>query len=134
MKKRKQRRWTSISTISGITHEHPRPVLSLLKGLIRRKDKKRPGASTKNQIKQHSDGEQSLHIDIMYRQLGITPSECSLSKEQSHRDPKQTVKNYTKPSRVPKISHLRAGNYSNSNKKEKTTSVDKYIDDHRNHT
>ena len=32
--------------------------------------------------------------------------------------------------RVPDISHLRAGNYSDSNAKEKTTSVSKYINDH----
>ena len=32
---------------------------------------------------------------------GITPSECSLSKEKSHRDPKQTVKNYIKRPREP---------------------------------
>ena len=30
---------------------------------------------------------------------------------------------------VPAISHLRAGNYSNSNEKRKTLSVNKYIND-----
>ena len=31
--------------------------------------------------------------------------------------------------RVPEISYLRAGNYSDSNKKEKTTSINKYTND-----
>ena len=37
-------------------------------------------------------------------------------------------KTTTGTTRVPEISHLRAENYSDSNEKKKTTSVDKYID------
>ena len=35
-----------------------------------------------------------------------------------------------KPPRVLEISHLRAGNHSESNEKGKTTSINKQVDDH----
>ena len=61
--------WTSkwSQHYRNYTGKHPRPVLSLLKGLIRRKNKNSQGHQWKNQIKQSSDGEQSLQIDIMHR-------------------------------------------------------------------
>ena len=49
------------------TGEHPRPVSSLLKGLIKRQNKNSQGHHRENQIKQRSDGEQNLQIDNMHR-------------------------------------------------------------------
>ena len=56
-----------INDYMNYTGEHPRPVLSLLKELIKPKNKNSLGHQRENQIKQCSDGEQSLQIDIMHR-------------------------------------------------------------------
>ena len=83
MEKEKQHRSTSrsmITTSQECTGEHPRPVSSLLKGLIRRKNNEKTNlsnAATKNKLSCKSTS-----------CIGITPSECFLSKEQSYRDPK----------------------------------------------
>ena len=69
-KRRKQRRSTSVTTVTTpqeFAGGHRRPISSLLKGLIWRKNKTARGINEKKQIKQCSDGEQSLQIDIMHR-------------------------------------------------------------------
>ena len=93
--------------------EHPRPVSSLLKGIIRQKNNEKTklsNAATENRTCKPTSC------------IGITPGECSFSKEQSYRDPKQTVKNYKNHQgnhKGPKISNLRAGNHSKSNEEGK---------------
>ena len=76
MKKRKQRRLTSILTITTSqesTSKHPRPVSSLLKGLIKRKDKNRE-TKLSNAVRENRASKSTLCI-------GIKASECALSKE-----------------------------------------------------
>ena len=83
--RRKQRRLTSMPTIttSQESSAQPQPVSSLLKGLIRRKDKNSKGHRRETKISNAVTEKKACKSTLC---IGIAPSRCSLSKEQKSLD------------------------------------------------
>ena len=78
-KRRKQRRSTSVTTVTTpqeFAGEHPRPVSSLLKGLIWQKNKTARGINEKSKLSSAATENRACKSTLC---IGFTPSECSLS-------------------------------------------------------
>ena len=105
---------------TGIAQVSIRPVSSLLKRLIRWKNNEKTklsNAATENRTCKPTSC------------IGITPSECSLPKNKAMGTPSRlskTTKIIKRTTRVPEISHLRAGNHSKLNE-EGENNVDQLI-------